>query len=156
MDFKEEQSLFKTKASLLVLLPILAPLILYISGLPLKTVITSLIVTVVISIVGWLFLKTIKLILSVNQRGISFQIKGLQRKEEILLWADIQRIEKVSIKPLREFGGWGLRFSRSKTGYIFEGESGVELFTDRNSTIVITVRDTESFFASVSSFRPDL
>ncbi|MBL0881865.1 MAG: hypothetical protein IBJ16_00715 [Chitinophagaceae bacterium] len=156
MDFKEEQSLSKTKASLLVLLPFLAPLVLYIIGLPINTVITSLIIVSVICIVSWLFLKTIKLQLCVNETGISLRIKGLQGKEEMFLWKDIERIQKVSVKPLKEFGGWGLRYSRSRTGYIFGGEKGVELFTNRKSTIVITIRDTDSFFAAIAFFQPNL
>lgn len=156
MDFKEEQSLLKTKASLLVLLPILAPVILYVLGLPINTVLTSLMVVVIISIVSWLFLKTIKLQLCVNETGISLRIKGLQGKAETVLWEDIQRIQKVNIQPLKEFGGWGLRYSRSRTGYIFEGETGVELFTNRKSTIVITIRDADSFFAAIASFQPNL
>lgn len=156
MDFKEEQSLLKTKASLLVLLPILAPLVLYVVGLPIKTVLTSLIITIIIGIVSWFFLKTIKLLLCVNETGISLRIKGLQGKEEFFLWKEIERIQRVSVKPLKEFGGWGLRYSRSRTGYIFEGETGVELFTNRKSTIVITIRDTDSFFAAIASFQPNL
>jgi|GEM_PF-5566347 len=156
MEFTEKQSLVRTKASLLVVLPLLAPGILYISVLSQNAVLTSLIVSVIICVVSWFFLKTIQLILHVNESCISFQIKGLQRKEEVVLWEDIKQIEKTSIKPLSQFGGWGLRFSRSRTGYIFEGEDGVELTTVRNNIFVITIRDTESFFTTISFFQARL
>ncbi|MGL4595221.1 MAG: hypothetical protein ACRCUY_10865 [Thermoguttaceae bacterium] len=59
-----------------------------------------------------------------------FRIKVLT-----VILADIQSIEIVTFRPIRDFGGWGIRFGRDNVlAYFMSGTQGVKIITKKTFT----------------------
>jgi len=58
----------------------------------------------------------------------------------------IKKIEQLEIKPLREFGGWGIRWNGAKWGFIMEGNGGVEIITNQNKIFVVSSKNAPELF----------
>ncbi|CAM2902852.1 DUF6141 domain-containing protein [Paenibacillus sediminis] len=64
--------------------------------------------------------------------------------------ADIQTINLITVRPLIDFGGWGLRFNGKKTGLIIEGKVGIEVKLKSNEIIVIASKRSEQLYKQLS------
>lgn len=74
----------------------------------------------------------------VTREAIMITFSPLYRKRIEL--SSIKKIEKVGLKPLREFGGWGIRWNGMKWGFILDGDGGVEITSPPNKIYVISSR----------------
>jgi len=59
-----------------------------------------------------------------------------------LKWRNIDlrtaiKVEAIAFSPLRDFGGWGIRFGSGGTAYTMNGNRGVRISYYRNQSIVI-------------------
>lgn len=59
-------------------------------------------------------------------------------------WSEIESAEPRRYRPMREFGGWGVRFSRGGKAYNVAGDRGVQLvFTDGRRLLIGSQRADE-------------
>jgi hypothetical protein len=73
-------------------------------------------------------------------------IKVLQLK-----MADIAAVEKHEFAPLRDFGGYGIRFNREIQAYYLRGNRGVKLTTVSGKKYLIGSDNTERLVAVIST-----
>jgi hypothetical protein len=90
---------------------------------------TALLITGTLSIVftagfGWLFYQ-LKLVTEVDSDGIHIRFFPLTRKH--IRFEDISSCEVRIYRPIREYGGWGIRFSRKGRALNVSGNRGVQL-----------------------------
>ncbi len=96
------------------------------------------------SIVGWTIflwliyfrLLTVRLFTEVRDGQLLVAMRGFWRKRRVSL-SDIQSVEVITYDPLRDFGGYGIRYTRSATAYIADGNRGVRLKLLSGPTLVI-------------------
>lgn len=82
-----------------------------------------------------LFLYYIRLDTTINEEGIQIRIKPLVNKK--ILWEDIIHTEVIKLSPMKEYGGYGIRYSMKGNGwgYFFLGYDAVR-FKLKNGTII--------------------
>jgi hypothetical protein len=67
--------------------------------------------------------------------------------------ADITGIEAVTYRPLREYGGWGLRFGRQGKAYNISGNRGVKLTYNTDRHVLIGSQKPDELAAAIQALR---
>ena len=63
--------------------------------------------------------------------------------------AQIARWEARTYRPIREYGGWGVRFGPRGRAYNVSGKSGVEITLDGGKRVLIGSRHSEDLAAAI-------
>jgi len=81
--------------------------------------------------------------------GIQYRLFPFHRKFRTLNWRDLHQIEIVKIRPIRDFGGWGIRKNKGNTAFTAQGNmtlSVTEIKSGRKIFIGIKHKEkTEQF-----------
>ncbi len=99
-----------------------------------------LIVGGVILFTGGLFFS-MKQTIRIDEQGVHYKQSPLINSFKTIPWGTIQNWEVKEISALKDFGGWGIRYTGSKTGYIMQGDFGLEMNTGKKRRIVLSVRN---------------
>ena len=94
----------------------------------------------ILAIVG-LFIFSIKLKITIDQKGITYQYPPFHNKPNLLLWENIETVELLKINPLKEFGGWGLRYGKLGAAYTTRGKYILHIKTQKKTPINLTIVD---------------
>ena len=80
-----------------------------------------------------LFIYT-KLTTMIDDSGISYQFFPFHLSFHKITWDQIESYEVITYRPIREYGGWGIRFGKNKKAYNVSGNVGlsVQLKTGKN------------------------
>ncbi len=81
----------------------------------------------------WIRLETIY-----TKDGLQYRFFPFHRKFRFLQWKDLDQVEMVKIKPIRDFGGWGIRKRNGNMAYIAQGNTTISV-TEIKSGIKIFV-----------------
>lgn len=95
------------------------------------------------------FVYLLKLVVIVDESGIHYRFKGIHFREYHIRWEEIESVEAITYKPLREYGGWGIRYGFQGKAYSVSGNQGIQIHTHKGARILFgTLRPTE-FIATV-------
>jgi hypothetical protein len=98
----------------------------------------SSIAPLVIIFIANLILIALKLNTKINKQGIYFQLFPFQFKYNEISWNDVLTIEVRKYKPIREYGGWGYRFSfKNGKAYNISGNMGLQIVLKNGDKILI-------------------
>ena len=98
----------------------------------------SSIAPLIIIFVANLILIALKLNTRINKQGIYFQLFPFQFKYNEISWNDVLTIEVRKYKPIREYGGWGYRFSfKNGKAYNISGNMGLQIVLKNGDKILI-------------------
>jgi hypothetical protein len=67
--------------------------------------------------------------------------------------ADLNAIEAIRYRPIRDSGGWGIRLGRHGWYYTASGDRGVLIARDGERNIVIGSQSPEEFVEAIQRFR---
>jgi hypothetical protein len=84
-----------------------------------------------------LFFKSIKLQTSITGEGVYYRFFPIQRRFREIKKTDIQKLEVKSYNPLREYGGWGIRFGKNGMAYTVKGDKGIDINLDLETHFLI-------------------
>lgn len=84
--------------------------------------------------VTWLFYN-MGVIAEVYENHLIVRFKPFVKK--IIPYPDIQMCEAVTYHPIREFGGWGIRYRKGEVAYTVSGNKGVRLHLKNGKRILI-------------------
>jgi hypothetical protein len=84
-----------------------------------------------------LLFKSIKLQTSITGEGIYYRFFPVQRRCRVIKKTDIPKLEVKSYNPLREYGGWGIRFGKNGMAYTVKGDKGIDISLDFETHILI-------------------
>lgn len=101
--------------------------------------ITGLIVFAVICVGLSTLLITAKLETEIRKEGIYIRFTPFHLSKKFFEWENIENYQVDEYKPLREFGGWGIRYSLSGAGtaYNVVGNKGLKLTLKNGKKVVI-------------------
>jgi hypothetical protein len=88
----------------------------------------------------------VKLETEIRKEGIYFRFKPFQRKFKFYDWKDILKFYVRKYKPIKEYGGWGVRAGTKKYGraYNVSGNMGLQIeLTNGKKILIGTVKATE-------------
>ncbi|MBP1929505.1 hypothetical protein J2741_002052 [Methanolinea mesophila] len=74
----------------------------------------------------------------VTSEGLAFRFFPLHLKWRVIPFSEIEYAEAVTYHPLREFGGWGIRFGwRGGMAYNIQGDRGVRITKNNGKKILL-------------------
>ncbi len=74
-----------------------------------------------------LLFLTMELVVEVRRDGLYVRFAPFHRRPRVFLWQDIAEFRARRYRPIREFGGWGIRWGRSGRAYNVRGDRGLQL-----------------------------
>ena len=91
-----------------------------------------------------------RLVTEVRTNGLSVQLRPLTRRHRFA-WHEIESVEARSYHPLREYGGWGVRFGAGGKAYNVSGNRGVQLVLRGGQRLLIGSRCAERLAEAIRS-----
>ncbi len=99
----------------------------------------------------------------IDERGITLRFFPFQRVYYYVKWEEIQTIQVRKYKAIREYGGWGIRFSFSGgKAYTIKGNEGLQLVLNSGKRFLIGTQKTAAMIAHLQTLnlaqwqQPDL
>lgn len=111
------------------------------------------------SVVGWTIflwliywrLINVKLVTDVWPDKLSISMRGLWRLRNVP-WTEITGAEVVRFDAAKDFGGYGIRFTRKGKAYIAGGDQGLRLRLTRGGTLVVGSQRVTELANIITSF----
>jgi len=97
------------------------------------------------------FISSTKLVTEVREDGIYFKLYPLQHSFKKILFEEIKTYKKRRYHPIREYGGWGLRFGRRGRAYNISGKKGIQFELVNGKRILIGTQRPDEFFQAVKT-----
>lgn len=99
---------------------------------------------VILSNIVILFVIILFIILRLETRivdeGIFYRFFPLQRKFRSIKMAEIEKLEVIKYNPIRDFGGWGIRYGLKGRAYNVSGNMGLMIYRKDGKRILIGTR----------------
>lgn len=88
--------------------------------------------------IGLMFLmQKTEMITKIYTDGISVRIKPFFLKEKYLSFDEIERMYAGNYKPIRDYGGWGIRWGKNGKAYNMGGNMGFHIIMKTGKKILI-------------------
>lgn len=93
----------------------------------------------------------------VNENGVFYKYFPFHKTFQKIEFENIESVEVVTYRPIKDFGGWGIRFNESTNAMTVNGNQGV-LFTLQNQPkkLLIGSQNPEKFLKLVCKFMPEV
>ena len=74
----------------------------------------------------------------INAEGVFYRFKPMHFKDKLITWDEIEKIYTREYKPLKEYGGWGIKGSWKKgKAYNISGNKGIQLELKNGKKILL-------------------
>jgi hypothetical protein len=95
----------------------------------------------------FLLFAKMRLITTVSESGLQYRFPPLILKEKEIKKESIRTFEIRQYKPVKEYGGWGIRFGSGKTGkaYNVKGNIGMQLELNDGRKILFGTQRADVF-----------
>lgn len=104
-------------------------------------------------ILPWFF-YAVKLITLVKPDGIFFRFVPFHFSYCSIAFSDIQKCDIRSYHPIREYGGWGIRYGFHGKAYNVSGDIGIQFELKNGKKILIGTQKPEEFLHAIKEFLP--
>jgi len=101
------------------------------------------------------FIYSLRLETEVRADGIYLKMWPIHRSFRRIAWSDIERYESRTYRPLREFGGWGIRWAPGKIAYNVHGNQGVWLERTNGRSVLVGSQHVEEFVTAIDEVYED-
>ena len=117
------------------------------------TAITFLICTlcVFISVLIPILIRKVGLDTEVSKKGLTFRFVPFHRREKVYLFENILCVEAVHYRPIRDYGGWGIRIGRNGKAYNVSGNMGVMVNLEDGKRFLIGSQKSELLAQIITS-----
>lgn len=110
------------------------------------------------SIISTAFVSSLLFIMrlqtKINEKAINYRLFPLHFKWQTILWSDVEKSEIRTFKPIREYGGWGIRNSLAYgKAYIINGDIGLQLYLKNGKKVLIGTKQEEKLQTFIMSFK---
>lgn len=96
-----------------------------------------------------IFFNMMQLIVEVGPEGVSIRYAPILTR--LIPFTEISQVEARKYKPIREYGGWGIRgWSTKEVAYNVKGDQGVELTLFDGRKIMIGSQKSESLANAIT------
>ena len=82
------------------------------------------------------FFYTFQLRIKVSVDGLHYQFFPFHFKSHTIKIEDIEKFKAMEYSPLKEYGGWGIKFGFKGKAYNIRGNKGVKVFLKNNTNIM--------------------
>lgn len=102
-------------------------------------------------IVFFIFFYYLRLLTEVRPDGVYFRFSLLHRSVQKIPYDSIKKYEVRTYHPIREYGGWGIRYGRGGKAYNVSGNKGVQFELINGKKILIGSQRADEFAGAVKS-----
>ena len=74
--------------------------------------------------------------LKVSAEGLHYQFFPFHLKSHIIKLEDIEKFKAMEYSPLKEYGGWGIKYGFKGKAYNVSGNKGVKIFLKNETNIM--------------------
>ncbi|MDB4250720.1 hypothetical protein N9815_00155 [Flavobacteriales bacterium] len=74
--------------------------------------------------------------LKVSAEGLHYQFFPFHLKSHIIKLEDIEKFKAMEYSPLKEYGGWGIKYGFKGKAYNVSGNKGVKIFLNNGTNIM--------------------
>ena len=110
---------------------VLLPMVLMKVGIPIIAL-AALLMLVTLVLMGSLKLKT-----RIDDEGVHYKMNVVHWKEQTIPWSDIEQIYVREYSPIKEYGGWGVRYGRHGKAYNVKGNYGIQVVKKNGKRVLI-------------------
>lgn len=91
----------------------------------------------------------------IDSVGLHYQYWPIIYSWRTIRWSEIEKIEVKTCDPLSDFGGWGYKFGRKKTGIILGGNQAIYITRANKKTFAITTQKPELARSAIAHWAPE-
>lgn len=98
---------------------------------------------------------TLRLITEVTDEGLSYRFPPLIRQTKIIRKEEITEYTIRKYSPIREYGGWGIRWGGGRTGnaYNVKGNMGLQLQLRNGKNVLFGTQRSDALLAAVDKMK---
>lgn len=107
-------------------------------------------------IIGAFFVYTFwrgGLVTEVRPDGLHIRYLPFHRRFRHYAWEDLVRYEERQYRPIRDYGGWGLRFGRTGRAYNVSGDRGVLLELRSGTRVLVGSQQPRLLVSALDTMR---
>lgn len=93
-----------------------------------------------------------RLVVEVYEDHVSIRYIPLSHRQ--IAMNEIRNVDAISYRPIREYGGWGIRGLSNRRAYTISGDRGVKLALKDGRTILIGSKKPEELALAIDSKLP--
>lgn len=110
---------------------VLLPMVLMKVGIPIIAL-AAFVMLLTLVLMGSLKLKT-----RIDDEGVHFKMNVIHWKEQTIPWSDIGQIYVRTYSPIKEYGGWGVRYGSQGKAYNVKGNFGIQIVKKNGKRVLI-------------------
>jgi hypothetical protein len=95
------------------------------------------------------FVYSLRLQTEVRADGIYLKLWPLHRSFRRISWSEVERYESIQYRPLRDFGGWGIRWAPGKIAYNVSGNRGVWFERTEGRSVLVGSQRPEELVSAI-------
>ena len=103
-----------------------------------------------IVVVFWVFMWFLRLETRVEKDLVRARVFPLHLSFRKFTWEEIEKHEVVTYRPLRDYGGWGIRLGRNGWAYNMWGTRGVLLYLKKGKTQLIGSQRADELASAIA------
>ena len=103
----------------------------------------------ILPLIFYLFELRIK----VSNKGLHYQFFPFHFKSHTIDIEDIERIKAMEYSPLKEYGGWGIKYGFKGKAYNVSGNKGVKIFLKNGLNIMFGSQKHNELAKALKSVR---
>ena len=86
----------------------------------------------------------------VGEYGIRIRFRPFHRSWVEFRFDSIKKAESVKYSPLKDYGGWGIRYGGNGKAYSVSGNKGIMLSLNDGKSVLIGSKNQEVFWAAIN------
>ncbi|MBP1908658.1 DUF6141 family protein [Methanolobus bombayensis] len=104
---------------------------------------------VLIGIILPIFILSIRLVVEVRNSGLYVKFFPIHLSFKHFTFSDISSAEAVRYSPLKDYGGWGIRYGRKGKAYNISGKKGLLLTFTNGKRLMLGSKEPEVLKMSI-------
>lgn len=80
---------------------------------------------------------SIKLRTRIDDEGVYYRMIPFHWNEKMIPWSEIDSVFVRQYSPIKEYGGWGIRFGRNGTAFNIRGNKGLQIVKKNGKRILL-------------------
>ena len=126
------------------------PISLLVFGKDFKLVASGDYIGVTVMLLPIILIYLAELRVEVSEDGLKYQFFPFHIKVYEIRFADIDSFKELIYSPLKDYGGWGMKYSFSGTAYNVSGNKGVKIFLKNGKKVLFGTQKPHKFFEALN------
>lgn len=116
-------------------------------------IVATSLVTLLLGLILTLFL-TMKLETRIDREGIAYRFYPFIQKWERIDWEKIAHCEVITYNPIKDYGGWGIRYGHRGKAYNVRGNKGLLISFQSGKKLLIGTGKEQQLRTFLENIRP--